>query len=309
VPCMRRNLGKLLALALLVVACGPTRREHGPDGGNGGGPDGGNGGGGGGGGNEDGCPDEAKLIYVVDQDRTFLQFNPMTKTFRELGTLACPAETGATPFSMAIARDATAWVVYDSGELFRVETKNSLTCTKSAWVPSTNGLKVFGMGFSTDLPGGTTDTLFIAGGPDRITTSSATLAKLNLSTFAATTVKTVAGWPELTGTGSAELWGFFPQTMTMGARIAKLDKTNGNAIRSFPETVLDDTQDPPRDPAAWAFAFHGGFFWVFLQKATETETHVYQFNASTGAQVGARTDSGMRKIVGAGVSTCAPIIL
>ena len=73
---------------------------------------------------------------------------------------------------MAIARDATAWVLYDNGRLFRVETKNNLACTQAAWVPSTNGLKVFGMGFSTDQVGGTTDTLFIAGGSDPPPSSS-----------------------------------------------------------------------------------------------------------------------------------------
>ncbi|HWO17603.1 MAG TPA: hypothetical protein VNO30_02465 [Kofleriaceae bacterium] len=303
---MRRNLGKVLALALLLMACGPTRRDpdSGPDGGGGGGGDGGNGGDDDGPPAGDGCPDEAKLIYAVDQNRKLLQFNPMTKTFNDLGTLPCQPSSSATPFSMGIARDATAWVLYNNGELFRVETKNNLACTKSAWVPNTNGLKVFGMGFSTDQVGGQADSLFIAGGSGPSTGGSSTLARVNLTTFQATNVRTVAGWPELTGTGNAELWGFFPQTTTMSARIGKLDKTTGSEVQMFPETVLNDSSQP----SAWAFAFHGGSFWVFLQKSNEQQTYVYQFSTATGAMVG-KTDSGGRKIVGAGVSTCAPIIL
>jgi hypothetical protein len=308
---MRRNLGKALtlALALVLAACGPDLRAHGngngPDGNPGGGGDSGNGDVGN---NTDGCSDEAKLIYVVDQNRKLLKFDPMTKAFTELGTLSCPASTGAVPFSMAIARDATAWVVYNSGELFRVETKNNLACTKSPWVPNTQGLKVFGMGFSTDQVGGTSDTLFISGGSGP-SASTSTLTKLDLGSFQPATVGTVTGWPELTGTGGAELWGFFPHVPGINARIVKLNKASGAALQTYQETVLNDSQEPARQPDAWAFAYHGGSFWVFLQKVTDDQTYVYQFNAGTGAMIGQKTDSGGRKIVGAGVSTCAPIII
>jgi hypothetical protein len=299
---MRRNPGQALTIVLLLAACGPQRPDlpgNGPDGRPGGGPDSGPGGGDGSPPTGDGCPDESKLIYVVDGDTDKLsQFQPQTKTFTDLGVLACSA---SSPFSMAIARDATAWVLYQNGELFRVDTKNNLACTKSTWAPGTQGLLKFGMGFSTDQVGGTTDTLFISGGGSPTTDSTSTLARLNLSSFQPSKIGTVTDWPELTGTGNAELWGFFPSGNN--ARIVKLDKTNGAALQTYRQTVLDDP-----DPAAWAFAFHGGSFWVFLQKETENETFIYQFNAGTRAQVGQRTGTG-RKIVGAGVSTCAPIIL
>jgi hypothetical protein len=296
-----RNLGKAMAIALALAACGPDPRDPGgdPDGGNGGGGDGNNNG------NSDGCSDDAKLVYVIDMDRTLSQFNPPTKTFTDLGKLTCPAMLGATPFSMAIARDATAWVLYNNGELFRVETKNSLACTKAAWVPNTQGHRLFGMGFSTDVVGGTTDTLFISGGSGPGTGSGgSTLAKVDMTTFKPTNLGAVAGWPELTGTGSAELWGFFPQiTGGAGARIVKLDKTSGGAMQTFQAPDLNDSGTPQ----AWAFAFHGGFFWAFLMKSTDGETSVYQFNAATGARVGV-TVATDRTIVGAGVSTCAPVI-
>ncbi len=302
---MRRNPGKALAIVLVLAACSPARRDpdSNVDAGNNGGIDSP----GGGSNNGDGCSDAAKLVYVVDQNRRLSQFDPPTKTFTDLGTLACPASGGATPFSMGIARDATAWVLYSNGELFRVETKNNLACTKSALVPNTQGLMVFGMGFSTDAVGGTTDTLYIAGGSAPSPTTSATLAKLDMTTFQPMTRGSVAGWPELTGTGNAELWGFFPQTQTMNARIVQLDKTTGAAARTYQAPALNESS-PLAQPQAWAFAFHGGSFWVFLMKSTDTQTQVYQFDASTGAMTGT-TASGGRKIVGAGVSTCAPIIL
>lgn len=300
---MRRNPGKALALVLLLVACGQQSDSgDGPDGGTDGSIDSGpnpNP-------NSEGCPDELKLIYVIDQSRSLLQFNPMTKSFTSLGTLPCqPSEPNpsAPPFKMAIARDATAWVAYTNGELFRVEVKNNLACTKSPWVPNTNNIRLFSMGFSTDQVGGTTDTLFIAGGAGPTSGGRPTLAKLDLSTFQPTTVGSVPAWSDLTGTGRAELWGFFPSPTD--ARIAKLNKASGAVLQTYRETVLDDP-----DPDAWAFAFHGGSFWVFLQKTSDDQTFIYQFDASTGAQVGERTDAGTdRTIIAAGVSTCAPVIL
>lgn len=301
---MRENLGKAMALALALVACGPTPRDPGttPDGSGGGGVDGDTSTGdssptG------DGCSDEAKLVYVVDQTNHLLQFHPATKTFTDLGMLKCQPMAGAKPFSMAIARDATAWVLYDSSELFRVETKNDLACTKAAWTPNTQGLRKFGMGFSTDQVGGTTDTLFISGGFGP-SDSTSKLARLDMGTFQPSTLGTVTGWPELTGTGKAELWGFFPGA---SARIAQLDKASGAALQTYLVPALNDLSD---DPEAWAFAFHGGSFWVFLEKNGEDYTTVYQVDSVTGAIAGMTpADDPKRSIVGAGVSTCAPIIL
>lgn len=294
---MRRNTGKAISLALALAACGPTPRGNGPDAG-GGGPDSGNGGVDGNP-NSDGCSDEAKLVYVIDENKTLSQFDPKTKTFNDLGTLACP--TTYKPFSMAIARDATAWVLYDDKLLYRVDTR-TLQCDKSTWVKDTQGLSLFGMGFSTDQVGVTTDTLFISGGPST-TDSTTKLARLDLTSFQPTQVGYVTGWPELTGTGSAELWGFFPG---QNSRVVQINKTSAAEIKSYRQASLD--YDPNAGRSAWAFAFHGGSFWIFLKKVGDGETTVYQVSSTTGMIVGNSPATG-RSIVGAGVSTCAPIIL
>ena len=93
------------------------------------------------------------------------KFDPATKTFTDLGRLDCPAGFSASPFSMSVDRDAFAWVLYSNEDLFRVDVKDPSSCTKTSW-NSPNNLNKFGMGFSTDSVGGTTDTLFIAGGED-----------------------------------------------------------------------------------------------------------------------------------------------
>ncbi|MCX5748163.1 MAG: hypothetical protein NT062_37365, partial [Proteobacteria bacterium] len=161
------------------------------------------------------------------------------------------------------------------------------------------GLKEFGMGVSTNATGGDTDTLFVAGSASA-GASSVTLASVDVTTMTATGKGTVQGSPELTGTGAAELWGFFPDAAS--PRVAQLDKGNGAALKTFAAASLAGT------PEAWAFAFYGGDFFIFLSKNLELSTTVYQMDGTTGA-IKSMTPTGGRLIVGAGVSTCAPTVI
>jgi hypothetical protein len=281
------TLGVLVAA--LLGACGPTSRDQGDDtGGDGGNGDGGNG---------DGCSDAAKLVYVVDSNNKLSKFDPMTKTFTDLGNLACPAGALDSPFSMSIDRDTNAWVLYSDAKLYKVNTTN-LMCTATSWTTQL-GLTQFGMGFSTETAGGTLDTLFVAGGSGP-TVPTSTLATLSTTNMTAMGRGTVTGWPELTGTGNAELWGFFPSAG--GARIEKLDKGTGAALTTYQLPTLAG------EPMAWAFAAWGGDFWIFLMKGNETQTTVYQVGGTTG-QIKGMTSAPGRRIVGAGVSTCAPTVI
>lgn len=285
-------LWSVVLVVAVVIACGPPSRNS---------PDGAGGGGGSGdaNGSSSGCSDAAKAVYVIDQLSNHLsRFDPASKTFTDLGQLHCPTALGASPFSMSVDRTATAWVLYDSGELFKVDIA-SLACAPTTWTTQ-QGLKVFGMGFSTDTPGGTTDTLFVGGGADQMQ-SSYMLAKIDVGTMAATVVGSEPQLPEMTGTGSAELWGFFPAAST--SNIIRIDKTNGSAAQTLAEPTLGAAAD-----AGYAFAFWGGDFWVFLIRSGEPETKVYQVDGMSGA-VKSTTSSGGRTIVGAGVSTCAPVVV
>ncbi len=278
---------------VFAVACGPGSRQgigddDGVDASNLGSNNGSN----------DDCSAAAKLVYVVDESNELSQFDPSTKMFHDLGTLSCPAMAGAMPFSMGVDRSANAWVLYDSFELFSVDT-TTLHCTKTAW-SSPLGLQEFGMGFSTDTMGGSTDTLFIAGGTNVDPTADSKLATLNTGSMSATAVGTVHGSPELTGNSNGELWGFFPDASQ--PKVEKINKTSGAAITTFNETTLAGM------PMAWAFAFYGGDYWIFLMKDLEFSTTVYQIDGTTGAVKG-MTDTQTRTIVGAGVSTCAPVVI
>jgi hypothetical protein len=224
----------------------------------------------------------------------------MTKTFHELGTLSCPS--GSTPFSMGVDRNTVGWVLYQDGTLFRVDILNGLACTKTSWA-SPNGLVNFGMGFSTNAAGSTDDTLFISGGAGPSNPTS-TLASLDTSSMVATTHGTVMGWPELTGNANAELWGWFPSDSTglSTPRVEQIDKTSGAAIKTY---MLPTLLGPP---LAWAFAFWGGDYWVFLAKDLDAQSTVYQIDGANGS-IKSMTAAMGKLVVGAGVSTCAPTVI
>jgi hypothetical protein len=240
----------------------------------------------------------AELVYVIDQfNYRISTFNPQTKTFQDLGSLSCPVSNGGTPFSMSVDRQAIAWVLFTNGELFKVVLP-SLACTKTTWAGGA-GLKVFGMGFSTNEPMGDVDTLFVGGGQTQ-TQASYTLAKLDTISMVATPIGTQTQLPEMTGNAKAELWGFMPDTAN--ARVVQFDKTNGSALKTYMLPSLGGTN------TAYAFAHWGGDYWVFLRKNAEAATTVYQVDGATGTMEGMTPAPG-RTIVGAGVSTCAPTVI
>lgn len=254
-----------------------------------------------GGSSGNGCDPRARLIYVVDQDHTLSSFDPVSLSFEDIGWLNCPAQPLAETFSMAVQRNATAWVLYGSGELFRVNTSTA-ACSATSYVPGQDGMEVFGMGFVANQSGSVEETLHVAGGPvGAPADSNRTLGSINLTTLQFTGTGTVGGSPELTGTADARLYGFFPSAFS--PRAALLNKFTGLEVESYALPGLVGT------PQAWAFAFWGGSFWIFLMRSIESSTWVYRMDVVNGQPVLSTALSGTgRVIVGAGVSTCAPLL-
>jgi hypothetical protein len=106
------------------------------------------------------------------------------------------------------------------------------------------------------------------------------------------------GRPELTGTGDANLWAFFPEASN--PRISQIDKSTGAESGTIALPTLKGM------PRAWAFAFWGGDYWVFLKKDSEQTTTVYHVKGADGSVTSWKIPN--LSIVGAGVSTCAPTV-
>ena len=173
----------------------------------------------------------SELIYVVDDSNRLLSFDPSSgNTFTLVGTLDCsagapitpppppPLPAGpATPFSMSVARDGTAWVLYSSGEIFHVSTEDASCQASGFQINQSNGdgglWGLFGMGFVSNSAGSDEETLFLAGG-EVDPTIPGHLGTLDTTSLAITTVDNMQGGseysPELTGTGDAELYGYYP---------------------------------------------------------------------------------------------------
>lgn len=235
------------------------------------------------------CPDPSSTyIYVVTEQKELLSFYPPTAAFMSIGTLACPtADSTATPYSMAVDRRGTAYVLYNDGELFRVSTR-TVRCTATSFA-STPTFSQFGMGFAADS-NGTTDTLYVA------PSAAGVLGTIGIPAF---NTNVVGSLPlqdsELTGTGDGRLFAFYSAPASMA--IAQLDRSNAN--------VLSNTNLPSvQHGVGWAFAFWGGDFYLFT--APSGTSQVTRFRPSDRSEVVVATLPNT--IVGAGVSTCAPQI-
>ena len=84
-----------------------------------------------------------------------------------------------------------------------------------------------------------------------------------------------------------------------------IDKMSAGESMQIPLSGSDFT----KEAGAWAFAFYGGDFWVFLGPSglsTAGPTVVYRVTTAGGTQPVGSLPTNTRHIVGAGVSTCAP---
>jgi hypothetical protein len=238
------------------------------------------------------CVEASQWIYTVDQSGVLSRFDPAKATFTDIGSLACPGFS--SPNSMAVDQNAVAWVAYSDGNLFRVDTATG-KCQATSFQVGQHGMVNFGMGFVFDPMTGL-DTLYIAGGGVIGFSTQSQLATVSFPSLVVTPVGTTAGLPELSGTGDGTLWGFFPysNSPTGVASLVRIDPANGATLESYTYPTLTTNGN-------WAMKFWGGSFWIFLG------TSIYQVPRTAPTTIHTVIADSGRSIVGAGVSTCAPL--
>jgi len=245
----------------------------------------------------DGCSDAAKLVYVVTSDDELYSFDPAALKFTKLFTLNCGSGS-ATPNSMAVDRQANAWINYNDGTIWKLDISTG-KCSSTAWSKAQKGWLRFGMGFSTNGANTTDETLFLNPLNELGTSNTNGLVKVDLTTMAPTTVgrftsSLATQSAELTGTGDGRLYGFFT---TSPASLAAIERTSG-ATPNVKKLGSVNTG------SAWAFSFWGGDFWFYTANGGNSAVTRLKTADDTLSTVVANT--GMT-IVGAGVSTCAPL--
>ncbi|MFN0253693.1 MAG: hypothetical protein ACKV2T_42890 [Kofleriaceae bacterium] len=241
---------------------------------------------------------DAELVYVVDDSNGFYSFDPRklpgNNPFHRIGTLRCTGSS--TPNSMAIDRKGVAWIGYQNGKVYRASIIDA-KCDKQGWKPAGKPTRAFGMGYVTKGPRTEEELLFVAGGVDDPTYQLATI-DTEQKTWTKISSLSKKGHPELTGTSEGRLFGYYP-TPGRGF-VQEIDRATGAAIGR--------TWRIPGDPLsvdAYAFAHYGGVFYVFT--TADGESSVHAVNMQTGKAQLVRKDLPY-SIVGAGVSTCAPLL-
>jgi hypothetical protein len=244
------------------------------------------------------CPDaDATLIYTITSTFDLQSFNPATGLFKTIGSIQCPARRGETPFSMAVDRRGVAYVLFTDNRLYRVSTATA-ACISTPYVPGQSSFLRFGMGFTT-TGAGPAEALFVAGDDNQANGGASGLARIDPTTFALTRIDDFSpaiDSAELTGTGDGRLFAFYRKGQdTPPAYIGEVDTTTAKVLgeRRFDNIDMG---------TGWAFAYWGGDFYMF--HAPNDTTRVTRWRPSDDSVVQVATSSV--KIVGAGVSTCAP---
>lgn len=275
------------------------------------------------------CPGGAsKYIYVVDDQNEMYTFDPTlvpaATAFADLGPLNCPGEPTPPPDnggvnSMAVDRQAIAWVNFNDGKIFKVDTTQSgLPCTATNFSEGNTGFTPqLGMGFATVSSTSTSETLYVSdnGGPGGSCMSttpgpgcmglglgsiSQTQSNMTLASIGPYTGSAAGYNAELSGTGDGVLYGFFTTTPS---ELGTIDKSSGAVSNIIPLPTVNNSV------GGYAFSFWGGDFWIYTAfptnadpDATTSVTHVV--SADGGVSV-VMPDIGFT-IVGAGSSTCVP---
>ncbi len=245
-------------------------------------------GGGAGGPPTDDCAENAKLVYVLSVDYELWSFNPTipgTAAYQPVGPLACAA-TGA-PQSMAVDRSGTAYVFYDSGQLFRVSTLDA-SCTATSYVhPVQQGFNQLGMGFTAAAPDSIEEQLYIV-------SPAFGLAMVDHQSYAVTQTGALVAIAELTGGPDARLFRFAASTADLGE--ISIGSWALSPIHTWSELL--GTQ-------AFAFSRYAGKFYLFTSPGAGIPSTTTEYDPVTNSSVTRDANVGFT-IVGAGQSTCVP---
>ncbi|MBL8949357.1 MAG: choice-of-anchor D domain-containing protein [Myxococcaceae bacterium] len=243
------------------------------------------------------CTEAGQYIYTIDSAGTFSRFDPANLTSTTIGTLSCMS--GSSPFSMNLDQNATAWVVFGDGKLFKVDVATA-ACTPTSFVAGQSGFTGFGMGSLFDAMTGR-DTHYISGGAN-----DHSFATLDLTTLMVRRIGDIdAPRAELAGTGDGQLWAYAPAfaTDTGNPFLDRLDPVTGATLEHHELSDIDSN-------GGYAIKFWGGAFYVFIGSdvwKVQRSSLVPGMLEPTSPPTKVFTRPGLQ-VVGAGVSTCAPVM-
>jgi hypothetical protein len=266
-----------------------------------------------------GCTSAATdVVYVLSLDDHLYSFVPAARTFSDIGALGCNIKgdsgTPWSPNSMAVDREAVAWVNYveqvglsdSAGSIYRLSTKDGSCLGPAASMP--DDWYRLGMSFATDTATNT-DTLYVTNNDGADVGMGQLLATLDPTTQRLTTIGAFGGMQaqaavELAGRSDGELYGLFTYVFRSEpppSEISRLDRSTAAPKVPF---ALPAVIGAPRQ---FAFAFWGGRFYVFTQTDDQHTSSVAEYDPATGNVDTAYVPDAGFTIVGAGSSVCVPL--
>ncbi|MBA3550485.1 MAG: hypothetical protein H0T76_28755 [Nannocystis sp.] len=247
-------------------------------------------------------------IFVLSDNSELYKFYPETNTFQMLGAFKCGNATGT--FSMAVDRLGYAYVMFSSplGEIWKLDVTNVNDCSDPGYNPGQGGVNYFGMAFVSNSKFDQCDKLYgntfnglggFSEGPNIGDFLSVDPNNLLVNKIG----KTNFNGAEVTGTGDGRAFMFGGANP---AKLVEVEKATGKFIETTPLGNLELTN-------AFAFAFFGGDFYLF----TESDNNPFNTSKVTHFDYDDSDNNGVKelttvvteapiRIVGAGVSTCAP---
>ena len=266
------------------------------------------------------CGAAGDYVFVISSEYELLRFLPQTGAFELIGKVACPTkDASATPFSMAVDRGGRAWVNFtggfDAGAVFLVDTKTA-KCAASPFdraYASGKNWKNFGMAFVSDTAGSESEHLYLADATSfavGVLGKDKGLARVNADSgkiepvgqFSNQTIVQRGGL-DLSGRGDGKLFAFVVDGSGQGSPlVAEIGKEDGAILSTAAQTAL------PNKINAWAFAHWGGSLYLFhaTTGVSGGMTQVTRYTPGEGSELFVKNSK--YRIVGAGVSTCAPIL-
>ncbi len=241
-----------------------------------------------------GCDAGDDSIVLLTGSGELHRFDPMTVTSSRIGQLNC-----STSFfnSMSVSRTGRLYLSSDIGELY-IANADTLACEKTPFDASQVDFIRYGMGFTADdVPGG--ESLFIA--PRSAFDVVDRLGRIDLDDYELHIVGEFSPplpAAEVKGTSDGRLFLIHMATDFETARLIEVDKDTAMLGDSIELPVGDNYQ-------AFDFAFWGGAFYIFISLGGETTATVIRYAPDSGSLDVLGVIPVI--VVGAGVSTCAPL--
>lgn len=256
---------------------------------------------------EDQCPCVAdnQDIYLLSDNGSIWSLDPTDNSFTFITDVECGGMTDT--FSMGVSRKGRAWLQYVSGDLYTVDlTDPGSPCKDPGFISGAPKFPNFGMAFVSNDASDYCDKLYAHSGiaPELEGPGVGALGVIDPQTLVLSEIVAIDhAWGELTGTGDGRLFAFQGYEETW---IREYDKATGAVLGTWPLPGL-------ASPGAFAFAYWGGDFYLFVTDPEDLvgASHVLHldFDESDGNGVVLTTliESAPIRVVGAGVSTCAPL--